>query len=267
VTNADPSALSPRHGHRDADWEVRQPPDVDVLIVGSGFSGICLGVRLRQAGIESFLIIEKVEELGGTWRDNRDPGGAYDVPSPLYSLSFAPRSDWRRLYPSPELWEYLRDVADRFGWRPKLRFNVAMSRARWHEAKAHWLVTTNSGATIRASILVSGFPNFFTSLGPDTGIGHHSVVIMIEAQARYLICLLQMRGQRLKVIDCKPEVEDQFFDRIEEQLEPTVWQSGGCRSPYQDRAGHDAAIWPSLTATYPGQTRSATLADFAAVAA
>jgi cation diffusion facilitator CzcD-associated flavoprotein CzcO len=98
MTNADPSALSPRHRHRDADWEVRQPADGDVLIVGSGFSGICTGVRLRQAGIDSFLIIEKAEDLGGTWRDNRYPGCTYDVPSHLYSLSFAACSDWRRLY-------------------------------------------------------------------------------------------------------------------------------------------------------------------------
>lgn len=95
MTNA---ALSPRHGHRHADREVRQPPDVDVLIVGSALSGICLGVQLHQAGIECCLIIEKVQDLGGTWRDNGYPGGAYDVPSHLYSLSFAPRSDWRRLY-------------------------------------------------------------------------------------------------------------------------------------------------------------------------
>jgi len=98
MTNADPSALSPRHRNRDADWEVRQPPDVDLLIVGSGLFGICTGMRPRQPGIESFSIIKKAEDLGGTWRDNRYPGCAYDIPSHLYSRSLPPRSDWRRLY-------------------------------------------------------------------------------------------------------------------------------------------------------------------------
>src|SRR5215472_618413 len=108
MTKADPFTSSPRPKPHDA--PPRHPAEVEVLIVGSGFSGICMGVRLLRAGIESFLIIEKAEDLGGTWRDNRYPGCACDIPSHLYSLSFAPRSDWRRMYPSqPELWEYLRD--------------------------------------------------------------------------------------------------------------------------------------------------------------
>ena len=71
------------------------PRHVDILIVGSGFSGLCLAVRLRQARQDSFLIIEKEADIGGTWRDNRYPGCACDIPSHLYSLSFAPRNDWR----------------------------------------------------------------------------------------------------------------------------------------------------------------------------
>jgi cation diffusion facilitator CzcD-associated flavoprotein CzcO len=107
VTNADPSASIPRHKHRDTDLEARRSPDVDVLIVGSGFSGIGMGVRLRQVGIESFLIIEKAEDLGG----NCYPGCACDIPSHPYSLSFVPRSDWRRSYPSqPELDHLARQI-------------------------------------------------------------------------------------------------------------------------------------------------------------
>src|SRR5690242_7644323 len=110
-------------------------PDVDVLVVGSGFSGLCMGARLLRAGFESFLIIEKNDDLGGTWRDNRYPGCACDIPSHLYSLSFAPRTDWSCMYPTqPELWDYLRAVADAFGLRPKLRFNTAMTSAAWDDA-------------------------------------------------------------------------------------------------------------------------------------
>jgi cation diffusion facilitator CzcD-associated flavoprotein CzcO len=107
MTNAAQSASSPRHKSRDAKLEGRRPSDVDVLIVRSGFSGTRIGVRLRQSRNACFLIIEKAADLGGTWRDNRYRACAWDIASHLYSLSFAPRSDWRRLYRSkPELWEY-----------------------------------------------------------------------------------------------------------------------------------------------------------------
>jgi cation diffusion facilitator CzcD-associated flavoprotein CzcO len=483
--------------------------DLAVLIVGSGFSGICMGARLRRAGIESFLIIEKAADLGGTWRDNRYPGCACDIPSHLYSLSFAPRTNWTRMYPSQqELWDYLRDVADAHGLASKIRYNTAMESAEWDEASALWRIKTNAG-TIRAAVLVSaigtlhvpsrpqladletftgvafhsamwrndydligkrvavigtgasaiqfvpeiaakaqtlyvfqrtppwivpkfdreigpgerwllqyfpgyrrafreflywffelrglalngnkpmiakieriardhlvrqisdpalrsrltpnyrigckrilvsndyyptltranvelvtkgitavradailtndgvkrpvdvmifgtgfevadvlrrssiigrdgqalgdvwrdevksyygicvsGFPNFFMLLGPNTGLGHNSVVIMIEAQVRYVIsCLLKMRHRRLRAMDVRPEVQDQFFRRIQEQLKPTVWQSGGCRSWYQDCAGHNVAIWPGLTVDYRWRTRRSKLADFSTVAA
>jgi cation diffusion facilitator CzcD-associated flavoprotein CzcO len=510
MTSADRPRSSPPREHRNVDLDAQLRCPVDVLIVGSGFSGICMGARLRQAGIESFLIIEKADDLGGTWRDNRYPGCACDIPSHLYSLSFAPRTDWHRMYPTqPELWEYLRDVVDSYGLRPKLCFNVAMNSAEWDEANAQWRVKTNTGATIRARVLISGigalhvpaqprlpgletftgvafhsatwrsdcdlagkrvavvgtgasaiqfvpeiapkastlhvfqrtppwivpkldrpigpgerrlfrylpgyrrvfreslywlhelralgfngnrriitkieqiardhlasqindpelrvrltphyqigckrilisndyyptltrpnvelvtdgiaevlvdavhtrdgikrpidvlifgtgfevadvlrtlpvigrnrqaltdiwrdhvksyygicvngFPNFFMLLGPNTGLGHNSVVVMIEAQVRYIIsCLVQMRRQRLKLIEVKPEIQQQFFERIQEQLKPTVWQSGGCRSWYQDRDGHNVAIWPGLTVNYRWLTRRAKLADFLTVAA
>src|SRR5271169_4485413 len=131
------------------------PRHVDILIVGSGFSGLCLAVRLRQSRQDSFLIIEKGADIGGTWRDNRYPGCACDIPSHLYSLSFAPRNDWSRLYPSqPELWNYLRDIADQYKLRSKIHFNTEMRSAQWDEAEALWHVTTNAGE-IAARVLVS----------------------------------------------------------------------------------------------------------------
>jgi hypothetical protein len=116
-------------------------------------------------------------------------------------------------------------------------------------------------------ICVSGFPNFFMLLGPNTALGHNSVIIMIEAQVRYVMsCLMQMRRRRLTAIDVKPEIQERFFHQIQERLKPTVWQSGGCHSWYQDRAGHNVAIWPGLTVNYRWQTRRARLADFSTAA-
>jgi cation diffusion facilitator CzcD-associated flavoprotein CzcO len=109
-----------------------------------------------RAGLSDFLILEKAEALGGTWRDNTYPGCACDVPSHLYSLSFAPRAEWTRIYPSqPELWAYLEQVADRFGLRPHIRFNTAMTDADWDEAAKLWRVRTSGGETLTARILVT----------------------------------------------------------------------------------------------------------------
>src|SRR6059036_3439788 len=91
-------------------------PTFPIVIIGTGFSGIAVGVLLKKAGIESFVILEKAGDVGGTWRDNSYPGAACDVPSHLYSFSFAQRRDWSRLCsPQQEILDYLHDVAGRFG--------------------------------------------------------------------------------------------------------------------------------------------------------
>jgi cation diffusion facilitator CzcD-associated flavoprotein CzcO len=480
------------------------PRHVDILIVGSGFSGLCLAVRLRQSRQDSFLIIEKGVDIGGTWRDNRYPGCACDIPSHLYSLSFAPRNDWSRLYPSqPELRDYLSDIADQYELRSKIRFNAEMQNAKWDEAEALWHVTTNTGAittrilvsaigalhvpaypkipgietftgisfhsadwpngldlsgkraavigtgasavqfipeiapkveklyvfqrtppwvmpkfdraigprekfllrflpgyrrafrawlywyhelralafngnqrllkeaekisrnhrrrqirdpSLRAKltpdyrmgckrilisndyyptlarpnvelvtenitgisgneivtdrdlrqavdiiiygtgfdvsgslkrlsvtgrngislsktwqtevpsyygICVSGFPNFFMLLGPNTGLGHNSVVIMIEGQVKYIMrCLNVMRRKHLKAIDVKPDAQTNFYRKTQERLKLTVWQSGGCRSWYQDEKGQNVSIWPGFTFDYRWQTRNVVWSDY-----
>ena len=80
----------------------------DVAIIGAGFSGICMGIKLLEAGIEDFFILERAAEVGGTWRDNEYPGCACDIPSHLYSFSFEPKADWSRLFPcQQEIQDYL----------------------------------------------------------------------------------------------------------------------------------------------------------------
>src|SRR5262249_18112289 len=129
--------------------------DLGVLIVGTGFGGICMALRLREAGYESFGVIEQADDVGGTWRDNRYPGCACDVPSHLYSLSFAPKDDWSRLYPQQsELLEYLHGLVKQAGIAPHIRLKAAMAGARWDETTGRWHVTTSAGDVITAQVLV-----------------------------------------------------------------------------------------------------------------
>src|SRR6185369_16223801 len=96
-----------------------------IVIVGSGFGGLGLAIRLKRAGIESFTILEKAASLGGTWRENTYPGAACDVPSLLYCFSFAPKTDWtRRWSPQAEIRAYMEDVAAREGILRHMRFGV-----------------------------------------------------------------------------------------------------------------------------------------------
>jgi cation diffusion facilitator CzcD-associated flavoprotein CzcO len=483
------------------------PADVlDVLIVGAGFSGLGMAIKLLQAGTTSFLVIEKADDIGGTWYANRYPGCACDIPSHLYSFSFDRNPEWSRMFsPREEIQNYLKSCAQRYGLTPYIRANAAMLEAVWDEALSLWRVTTADGSTLRARVLVSavgglhvpkypeiqglekfagpkfhstewdasvpledkriavigtgasaiqfvpeiapragrlylfqrtppwvvpksdfaiperwkkrfrnvpllgwlfrkaifwlyearvvgflgvdwvrnraekiardhleaqvpdpklrallapkydfgckrvlisndfypalqrpnvelvtdriaevrehsivtqdgterpvdviiygtgfrateplhdvrivgrngidlnqawkerisaylgvtvsGFPNFFILLGPNTGLGHNSVVLMSEAQIGYVMdCLRLMRRHDSKVIEVKPAIQQRFIDDVQRRLAGTVWQSGGCRSWYQDpRSGENAVIWPGSVVSYKLRTRSASAADY-----
>jgi cation diffusion facilitator CzcD-associated flavoprotein CzcO len=478
---------------------------VDILIVGSGFAGLGMAIQLRKAGIDSFLVIEKGDDVGGTWRENRYPGCACDIASHLYSFSFDCNPGWSRMYaPQEEIWEYLRSCARRHGVLPYIRFCTRLCEAVWDEAEGRWNVATNRG-TIRARVLisamgalheprlpelpgaerfqgprfhtaawnasarlegqniaiigtgasavqvtpqvaplagrlyifqrtpawivpkidfeiperwrrrfrrvpglmrlfrlwlfwslelrlpaflgdgwmrrqaakmalrhmekqitdpqlraaltphyefgckrvlpssdfyptvnrpnvelvtapitevrersivtadgaerpadvliyatgfratellhgarvvgrggiefldawqrsksallgitVSGLPNFFMLLGPNTGLGHNSVVLMIEAQIRYIMsCLELMRRERHAVMELRPESQQAFGEWLRKRLAPTVWQSGGCRSWYQDpETGENPVIWPGSVSEYQRRTRKARVEDY-----
>jgi cyclohexanone monooxygenase len=139
--------------------------DVDVLVVGTGASGIGAAIRLRQAGFTDLLVLEKAAEVGGTWRDNTYPGCACDIPSALYSYSFAPNPDWDRVFSAqPEIHDYLRDVTERFGLRPFIRFDTAVLKAVWDGLR--WQVETDNGH-YSARVLVSGTGPWHEPVVPD----------------------------------------------------------------------------------------------------
>ena len=126
-----------------------------VAIVGAGFAGIGLAVRLRQRGTDDFVVLERADDVGGTWRDNTYPGAACDVPSNLYSFSFCPNPTWTRSFsPQREIHDYLRSCALRFGVMPHIRFRHEVTRATWDDAAQCWDIET-TGGRVRASVLVS----------------------------------------------------------------------------------------------------------------
>jgi cation diffusion facilitator CzcD-associated flavoprotein CzcO len=130
---------------------------VDVLIIGAGFSGLCMGIKLLEACMNSFLIVEKSADIGGTWWDNRYPGCACDIPSHLYSFSFEPSTDWTRMYPGQqEIHAYLKRCAEKYKLSTYIRLNTRFHEAVWDEAAGEWHASTHDGARIRARVLVSG---------------------------------------------------------------------------------------------------------------
>lgn len=128
---------------------------LDVAIVGAGFGGLGLAIRLKQNGIDNFRIFEQAEDVGGVWRDNRYPGAACDVPSHLYSFSFEPKPDWGRVFsPQQEIYAYLRHCADKYLLRPKIRFGTRVTEARFDETRGEWEVALDTGERCRARALI-----------------------------------------------------------------------------------------------------------------
>jgi cation diffusion facilitator CzcD-associated flavoprotein CzcO len=147
------------------------------VIVGSGFAGLCMAIRLKREGVHDFVVLERANDVGGTWRDNDYPGCACDIPSVLYSFSFEPKPDWSRAYPTqPEIQAYLQMCARKYGVLPHVRFDAEVREARYDEGASVWHVTTGAGDTFVAPFLVSGMgglsnPHVPTIAGAETFAG------------------------------------------------------------------------------------------------
>jgi cation diffusion facilitator CzcD-associated flavoprotein CzcO len=132
-------------------------PDHDLIVIGSGFSGLAMTHRLKAAGRDDFIILERGDSVGGTWRDNHYPGCACDIQSHLYSFSFALNPDWSRMFAEqPEIRAYLERCATQIGARPHLRFGAEVTAAAFDEEAGLWRVTVNGAEVISCRILVSG---------------------------------------------------------------------------------------------------------------
>jgi cation diffusion facilitator CzcD-associated flavoprotein CzcO len=149
----------------------------DVIVIGAGFSGLGAAIKLTEAGVDDVVILERADEVGGTWRDNTYPGAACDIPSVMYSFSFAPNPRWSRVYSGgPEILGYLRHLADWFALRPRIRFGTTVTGLAFDEGAGTWEVSTDRETyTARAVVLAGGplsTPGWPAIPGRETYEGH-----------------------------------------------------------------------------------------------
>ncbi len=142
--------------------------DFPIAIIGSGFAGIGAAIQLKKAGIDSFTIFERANEIGGTWRDNTYPGAACDVPSHVYAFSFEQKPDWSRTFAeSGEIQEYLLGLVEKWKLRSHLRLNTEIVDARFDEAGAKWTLTTDDDSCVTARVVISGVGGLVDPSLPD----------------------------------------------------------------------------------------------------
>lgn len=189
MTLADPTAEDTGH---------RAPVHTRALIIGTGFSGLGMAIALQKQGVE-FLILEKADEIGGTWRDNTYPGCACDVPSHLYSFSFEPKATWSKLFsPQPEIFDYLKGVTDKYGLRRHIRFGERVERAHWDDGEYRWHVFTDSGREYVAQFVISGAGGLHIPRLPEIeGIEQFEGAMFHSAQWDHSV---ELAGKKVAVI-------------------------------------------------------------------
>ena len=142
--------------------------DLRIAIIGAGPAGLCTAKRLLDEGFGDFVILERGDGVGGTWRRNRYPGCECDVPSALYSFSFEFKADWSKPFATqPEILDYMTHVAEKYGLLPHCRFGAAVIAARWNDDSATWTLSLESGDTVEAEVVVSAIGMFNDLAWPE----------------------------------------------------------------------------------------------------
>ncbi|MFC5728666.1 MULTISPECIES: flavin-containing monooxygenase [Nocardioides] len=251
--------------------DIRTTTTVDHLIVGAGFGGLCTAIKLNEAGESDFVVIEKDSDVGGTWHINTYPGAACDVPSQLYSFSFALNPDWTSAFsPQPEIQAYIRRVAEESGTLDRFVFDTAVTDATWDQDAQRWLVRT-TGATYAARSLIVGSGGLSEPKLPDIdGIdsfqgevfhsarwnheaelaGKRIAVIGTGASAVQIVPELQKVAARVDVYQRTPNWVIPRNERSFTALEKAVFR----RLPVVQRAAR-AAVYAGLEARVPAFTR------------
>lgn len=222
-----------------------------VVVVGAGFGGLGVAIDLLGAGITDVTILEKADDVGGVWRENTYPNAACDVPSPLYSWSFAPNPDWSHRYsPQPEILDYIRRTAEEYDVLRLVRFGTEVTEAVFDEDTARWRVRTSAGETLEADVFVVAVGQLSRPALPDipgvadfAGTAFHSAAWDHEAD---------LAGKRVAVIGTGASAI-QFVPGIVNQVSGlTVFQrSAPYVLPRPDKAyrGYHLRLFERLPAT------------------
>jgi cation diffusion facilitator CzcD-associated flavoprotein CzcO/acetyl esterase/lipase len=194
----------------------REAPELETVIIGGGFAGLCLAIRLRQQGRANFLLLEKANDIGGTWRANTYPGCACDIPSHLYSFSFALNPGWTRMYPSQaEIWQYMHGLVDRYRLGAWIRYGQEVEDARFDEKAARWHVRTKAGITYTARYAVFATGPLSKPARPDIpGLDQFAGEMFHSAEWNHSC---QLAGKRVAVIGTGASAI-QFVPEIQKQV-------------------------------------------------
>ena len=203
-----------------------------VVIAGAGFSGLATAIRFKQKGHDDFIVLERAEEIGGVWQLNTYPGCTCDVPSHLYSLSFARNPGWSHTYsPQPEIREYLLDVAERFCVRDHIRTGVAVESASWSETEQRWTLET-TGGTYTCSVFISAVGPLTEPNLPDVpGLAEFEGQLMHSARWDHGV---DLRGKRVasigtgaSAVQYVPQIVDQVAQlHVVQRTPPWVMPHG-----------------------------------------
>ena len=190
---------------------------LDTIIIGAGISGLCVARRLHRGGHFSYLVLEQADDVGGTWRDNTYPGCGCDIPSPLYSYSFAQRADWTRLFArQPEIHDYLQRFARRSGVRDHIQFGTKVLSAIWQEREQTWLIKTATGRAFQSRFLISAIGALHIARHPDIpGRQAFSGTAMHSSRWDHTV---DLRGKRVAVIGTGASAV-QFIPQIASDVE------------------------------------------------
>lgn len=226
-----------------------------IAIIGTGFGGLGMAMQLKRAGFDDFTLLEKSTAVGGTWRDNHYPGAACDVESHLYSFSFAPKYDWTRKFAGqPEILGYLEACAHEYGLREHIRFNTEIASAAFQDDEQRWHLTTTSGETLSAAILITACGQLNQPAYPAIpGAATFAGSTFHSARWDHSVPL---SGRRVAVIGTGASAIQFVPEIVPEAGEVSVFQRSGAwvvpksDGPFSDGAKQRFARWPWLARAY-----------------
>lgn len=226
----------------------------DSIVIGAGISGIAAAYKMKQAGYQDYIVLEKASRVGGTWRDNNYPGCGCDVPSALYSFSFSPSHKWSHLFAKqPEILSYLEEVVEKYDLGEKIEFNNELISARWDEAKHIWNLETSKGQYQARTVLFTTGPITEPSMPKLKGIEGFKGEMFHSARWNHDYDLTNKRvaviGTGASAIQFIPQVQQKVKQLFVFQR-TAPWVLPKADMQLNDRAKQIAAQFPIIQQTW-----------------